>query len=82
MSRKLEQLDTSKARKQLREISRELIEGFGNKKSVLANAFGIKGMGKDHLLALLADKLDSRSPGKSGINVLPFLCLCFLQKKF
>ncbi|HMR99529.1 MAG TPA: tetratricopeptide repeat protein [Anaerolineales bacterium] len=61
MSRKLEQLDTSKARKQLREISRELIEGFGNKKSVLANAFGIKGMGKDHLLALLADKLDSRS---------------------
>lgn len=61
MSRKTEQINTSMARKQLRKLAGKLIEDFDSKKSVLANAFGIKGMGKDHLLALLADNLDSRN---------------------
>lgn len=60
MSRKLEQLDTRKTRQQLRKIAEKLTEDFDREKSVLANAFGIKGMGKDHLLELLAERLDSR----------------------
>lgn len=60
MSRKLEQLDTRKTRQQLRKIAEKLTEDFDREKSVLANAFGIKGMGKDHLLDLLAENLDPK----------------------